>query len=668
MAVTLTSSYQYITRAGAKTQNGSGTHYILLYAKTSPNNTTGYHTVTIKAVLASNYGSFYDYDTVTTGKINGSTAFTKHDLPTTAWSGKNAIAAADAGGTKYAQSTELGVGSISVDCTNCQSKTITISAAYNFKSTGDTFTPVKGSTTTASASVVLPAILRQATVTNGPNFDDEESPTITYSNPAGINATLTACISYYSEEEKKWVPTAVPYRSIPNNATSYTFNLTDDERNALRAVAKNTNTLDVRYYITTVVGGTSLETSSSASLNIIDANPTATISLTEGNEKIRSLLGSDAGTTIVKGVSDLEALVIPTLKKEATLKSIVIKNGNTTTTTPTSQTETFNGAIGELVTYTVTDSRDNTCTGTVNLTVIDYQPLEITASEFKRTSLDSNEVALNARIKCFIGNIKDSENTFTISYEGSNGKTGSITAYGQEGSGTNGVIVIDNLSLGEELVGDSEVATFTLKVQDICSEDGEYATASNKIILIIPTFEAGAHDFRINGDLIIADEKGSNPKNIMEMLYPVGSIYITMDKNFLPGKTFGGTWVQFGAGKTLVGVDSADEDFDTVRKTGGHKTIASHTHSLTIDSKTLTGSWKQNRSRFGGTNTVAGIVSNIKEEISGYFNETGGTDTNTVGISINATHSHSGSVGSTGTGNQGNLQPYITVYMWERTE
>lgn len=58
---------------------------------------------------------------------------------------------------------------------------------------------------------------------------------------------------------------------------------------------------------------------------------------------------------------------------------------------------------------------------------------------------------------------------------------------------------------------------------------------------------------------------------------PVGTILPTTDPTN-PATTLGyGTWSAFGAGRTLVGLDAGDTDFDTVEETGGAKT-ASHTH------------------------------------------------------------------------------------------
>jgi len=78
--------------------------------------------------------------------------------------------------------------------------------------------------------------------------------------------------------------------------------------------------------------------------------------------------------------------------------------------------------------------------------------------------------------------------------------------------------------------------------------------------------------------------------HMLETIYPVGSIYINAGVATNPGTLLGfGTWTAFGTGRTIVGVDSSDTDFDTVRETGGSKThtltiaeLPSHTHQTTL--------------------------------------------------------------------------------------
>ena len=134
---------------------------------------------------------------------------------------------------------------------------------------------------------------------------------------------------------------------------------------------------------------------------------------------------------------------------------------------------------------------------------------------------------------------------------------------------------------------------------------------------------------------------------IRDTYFPVGSIYLSVNSTN-PGTKFGGTWVRFGSGKTLVGVDTNDSDFNSVEKTGGEKT-----HKLTIAEMP-----KHNHyGIYNGSGTT--------ERKAGYG--TGTTHTGTLNEMTN-TAWESLSTGYTGSGNaHNNLQPYITVYIWKRT-
>jgi len=139
---------------------------------------------------------------------------------------------------------------------------------------------------------------------------------------------------------------------------------------------------------------------------------------------------------------------------------------------------------------------------------------------------------------------------------------------------------------------------------------------------------------------------------VLRKVYPVGSIYISTTSTN-PNIVFGfGTWASFGAGKTLVGLDSGDGDFDEAEKTGGAKThtlttaeMPEHTHIQNAHSHTV-------RKR---TNSAAasGVGFNeASEAIDRDFN-TGSTT---------ATNQNTG-----GDGAHNNLQPYIVTYFFKRT-
>ena len=113
----------------------------------------------------------------------------------------------------------------------------------------------------------LPSISRNASITNAPNFNDTQNPTITYTNPAGSNVTsLQACISLTGANAD------VSYRDISTTGTSYTFNLTDAERNVLRQ-ATTGKTRTVYFVVKTVINGQTLTNSKQVTLTIVNANP-----------------------------------------------------------------------------------------------------------------------------------------------------------------------------------------------------------------------------------------------------------------------------------------------------------------------------------------------------------------------------------------------------------
>lgn len=127
---------------------------------------------------------------------------------------------------------------------------------------------------------------------------------------------------------------------------------------------------------------------------------------------------------------------------------------------------------------------------------------------------------------------------------------------------------------------------------------------------------------------------------LINALYPVGSIYINATNDTNPSELLGsGTWVTFGAGRVLVGLDSTDEDetnnFSTAESTGGSKT-----HQLTVNEMPA---HTHSYGTFSQANPAATGGSGAYTSITGTTQSTGGDEAHN------------------------NVQPYIVVYMWKRT-
>ena len=137
-------------------------------------------------------------------------------------------------------------------------------------------------------------------------------------------------------------------------------------------------------------------------------------------------------------------------------------------------------------------------------------------------------------------------------------------------------------------------------------------------------------------------ESGSTKKieisQILAEVYPVGCIYISSVVTN-PGTVFGfGTWVLVGEGKALVGVDTADPDFDAAEKTGGSKThtlttaeMPEHKHDVDVTAESTTPDVTGGPSTANTGSTTPG--------------NTGSGGTGNTGWQ-SATHTHSGSSNS----------------------
>lgn len=153
-------------------------------------------------------------------------------------------------------------------------------------------------------------------------------------------------------------------------------------------------------------------------------------------------------------------------------------------------------------------------------------------------------------------------------------------------------------------------------------------------------------------------------QTLFENVYPVGSIYTSVVSTS-PATLFGfGTWVEFGAGKVLVGQDTGDTSFDTLEETGGSKNaiVVSHTHSFSASATTSS----------AGSHSH-GVLNTVNDGGATYAGGVTGTNGSTNRNSTSAgAHTHSvsvsGTTGSSGSsGTNANLQPYVVVKMWKRT-
>lgn len=176
---------------------------------------------------------------------------------------------------------------------------------------------------------------------------------------------------------------------------------------------------------------------------------------------------------------------------------------------------------------------------------------------------------------------------------------------------------------------------------------------------------------------------------VLKKVYPIGSIYTSITSTN-PATLFGfGTWEAFGAGKTLIGLNGADADFDTAEETGGAKTATiaqanlpnistgagtAHTHTQnahthTQDSHVHSLRWK------AFTGISAGTGWNLlrrRDAADSYDGDDSDAAGSTTATNQNATatnqneSSHTHSLGGSGTA-MSIMNPYVVVYFFKRT-
>ena len=165
----------------------------------------------------------------------------------------------------------------------------------------------------------------------------------------------------------------------------------------------------------------------------------------------------------------------------------------------------------------------------------------------------------------------------------------------------------------------------------------------------------------------------------IQAIYPVGSIYTsTVSTN--PNTLFGfGTWVAFGAGRVMIGNGGGF----SAGATGGSAdaTLVSHNHGFTGNQTSAGYANIQDPGHYhnitigvydgsgGHPDHAPSGVAGDPWTASGYSQSTSFTQYANTGV-YDAGHAHnvSGTVAYAGTSaTNANLQPYIVVYMWNRT-
>lgn len=161
---------------------------------------------------------------------------------------------------------------------------------------------------------------------------------------------------------------------------------------------------------------------------------------------------------------------------------------------------------------------------------------------------------------------------------------------------------------------------------------------------------------------------------LLDLVYPIGSIYMSVN-NTNPSGFIGGTWEAWGSGKVPVGVNTFENEFNEVEKTGGEKTHTLTTDQMPVHTHTQEAHSHTPLTRYGFLTYLKGKITREKVALSDdgrYDIVESATSTASTerGMAWDVcTNSVTPAINEVGGGEaHNNLQPYITCYMWKRTE
>lgn len=490
-------------------------------------------------------------------------------------------------------------------------KTAQITDTFNINATID---GKKVGSITASGTITLDRIARSATIVTANDFTDETNPILTYSNPSGFACDVSIEFAGGS------ITRAV---AASGSGGSYTMQLTDSERTALRNASKDSPTLRVTYVLKTTIDGAAYYSRADRKMNVVDAAPVlGAVSYEDANAATVAVTGDKS--RIIQNHSTL-AVTIPTAtaKKGATIASYTIAFGGVTKTVTAAGAVSL-GAVdvsySQALTVTATDSRGFTAIQSVQVTVDDYSAPTAVIDLHRLNNFEPETyITASARYSYLNG-----KNAVTIAAKS---KKVSETDYGAP------IELAD--SVQSTVMCDRDSAyDFVVTIADKLESTGYNLTIGKGIpAFFIDTKKSsvGVNCLPSQSDVL---QLGDSAWLTAQGAYPVGAIYLSVtDAN--PAALFGGTWERIG-GRFLLGADTTY----AAGSTGGEAA-----HTLTVDEMPKHNHGLDNYNSAGNATPFLTVQHQDK-----------------IGYGGNVQTMYAG-----GSKAHNNMPPYLAVYMWKRT-
>lgn len=419
--------------------------------------------------------------------------------------------------------------------------TFTPSANYAINAhtvNGSTFTSgnthtVSGNVTVAATATPLKSVIgatdaniESASAITVTRYNTSYTHTITYKlgSATGTIATKSANTSI------SWTVPSAFYAQIPNAKTG-TCTLTCETFNGNTSLGSSTCTITV--------------TASSAK-----CKPTVTATVIDTNATTKALTGNEA--TLIRYKSTALCTLNATPKNSATISSLSIAGSAVTGTTSggvTTATKSYSSVSTTSFKFIANDSRGYSTEVTKTPTMVAYINLSCNPVLSRPTPTGSS-IVMTFTGDIFRGSFGACSNTLTLQYryKESGGSYGSW----QTVASTNIIFSTATyrsssaISVGDEFDYHKDYV-FQVRATDGGTVSGTAYTLSTvtKTITVkrgIPVFDWGENDFNVNVPLML------NNVNILNIMYPVGAVYMHSSST-LPTAISGiGTWTSVTTG------------------------------------------------------------------------------------------------------------------------
>lgn len=539
------------------------------------------------------------------------------------------------------------------------SKSISVSASFN-NADRDTYLPTTGS---CSGSLKLTTIPRATT----PSID---KPSLDCGGVIKISGT-SASSNFSHKVYVTWNGTKIQIGTIASGTTSPSFSYTiptDWEKN----IPDSTSGI-ATFTLETISGSTSVGSKSvNATIKVRSGvvPSIGTVSISDTNS-ICAGIGQ-----YVQSQSKLKFSIATSGNQGSTITSVSTKFNNQTYTGSTFTTQAIqsSGSIG--YTITVTDSRGRSVTKSGSVNVVAYYQPSLTNVSAKRANLgytvdeSSGTYALLHFKVGFTSLSNKNVTSFYIQY-----RTSGTSSWTKINSWANNYTLNQDYKAGNLFTSTTSTYEIAFGVKDSFMSDYSW-----QIVTVTPTYTLinfgkdgksltffgqdgnSANTLTINGDLAINSVKENTSSDkllvangstvmyrdlakILSVIYPVGAVYITYDNNN-PGNFLGGTWEQFGQGRTLIG-EGTGNDGSTSMTFTANNTGGEYKHKLTVDE--MPSHSHKLYARGGQTAQTSSPFAANKPILQG---------SNSYGFDVSK---------AGGDGYHNNIPPYITVFFWRRT-